>query len=188
MKSHGSGEFTLEDLGKIGDNTVIEPGVLAFDPENIYIGDNVYIGHCTILRGYRDKGNKIYIDDNTWIGAFCFLHGAGGIKIGKYVGIGPRVTIITSTHKENDINTPLITHELDFKPVIIRDGCDIGISSNILPGTSIDEHTIIGAGSLVKGNIAPWSIYAGIPAEFIRKRKEVEPPNILYTSYTPKNI
>ena len=42
-KSEGKGEFTLSQLGGCGENVVIEDGVRIFHPENIYIGDNVYI-------------------------------------------------------------------------------------------------------------------------------------------------
>ena len=45
FKSHGSGEFTRKQFRRLGKNVIFEFGVLAFHPENIEIGDNVYIGH-----------------------------------------------------------------------------------------------------------------------------------------------
>lgn len=50
-KSHGSG-LSPWNFRKLGENVIIENGVLIFHPENISIGDNVYIGHNTILKGY----------------------------------------------------------------------------------------------------------------------------------------
>ena len=64
--SHGNGEFTADQFGAIGSNVVFEYGVLAFHPENIHLGSNIYIGHYTILKGYYQ--NKMMIGDNTWIG------------------------------------------------------------------------------------------------------------------------
>ena len=43
--SHGSGEFSPEQLARVGENVIFENGVLAFHPETIELGDNVYIGH-----------------------------------------------------------------------------------------------------------------------------------------------
>lgn len=80
-KSHGSGEFKPEDFRKLGKGVIFEKGVLVFHPENIEIGDNVYIGHYTILKGYYK--NLMIIDNHTWIGQQCFLHSAGGLSIGK---------------------------------------------------------------------------------------------------------
>lgn len=74
-KSHGNGFFKEDDFKKIGKNVIFEDNVLVFHPENIEIGNNVYIGHNTILKGYYR--NAMIIGDDTWIGQFCFFHSAG---------------------------------------------------------------------------------------------------------------
>ena len=100
MESHGNGRLNEKGyyntvfLKKLGKKTVLEEGVLLFHPENISIHDNVYIGHNTILKGYYK--NEMIIEEGTWIGQQCFFHSAGGIKIGKNIGIGPGVKILTS--------------------------------------------------------------------------------------------
>ena len=167
-KSHGHGKFKLEDFKKIGKNVIFERGVLVFHPENIEIGNNVYVGHYTILKGYYK--NKMIIGDHTWIGQTCFFHSAGGIKIGKAVGIGPMVKILTSVHKEKGTTKPVIFSDLKFGEVIIEDGCDIGIGTVILPGVKIGEGSIIGAGAVVNKNIPPLSVAAGVPVKILRKR------------------
>ena len=167
-KSHGTGSFAIENFNRIGDNVIFEEGTLIFHPENIIIGDNVYIGHNTILKGYYK--NEMNIGDHTWIGQNCFLHSGGGINIGKAVGIGPMVKILTSIHKDDDLSIPVMFNELEFKRVIIEDGCDIGIGSIILPGVVIGEGSIIGAGSVVIKDIPSYHIAAGVPAKIIRKR------------------
>ena len=42
-KSHGSGDYELSKFKRIGNNVIIEKGVLVFHPENIVIGNNVYL-------------------------------------------------------------------------------------------------------------------------------------------------
>lgn len=166
--SHGGGGFKREDFFKIGKNVIFEKGTMIFHPESIILHDNIYIGHNTILKGYYK--NSMEIGEGTWIGQNCFLHSAGGIKIGKAVGIGPFVKILTSNHIEEDINIPVMHNPLEFKEVIIEDGADIGIGTVILPGVRIGEGSIIGAGSVVTHDVEPYSIVAGVPAKLLRKR------------------
>ena len=58
------------------------------------------------------------------------------------------------------------------KPVKIHKNVWIGERSIILKGTQIGENSIIGAGSVVNGNIPPNSVYAGNPAKEVKKLDE----------------
>jgi len=167
-KSHGTGEFNPEDFRRLGKGVVFEKGVLAFHPENIEIGDNVYIGHYTVLKGYYK--NLMDIGDHTWIGQQCFFHSAGGLRVGKAVGIGPKVTILTSQHKALDRNIPVCFSPLEFAEVVLDDGCDIGAGAIILPGLRVGEGAIVGAGAVVATDIPPYEIWVGVPARKIRAR------------------
>ena len=168
IKSHGDGLFRRNQFKSLGNNVIFERGVLIFHPDNIIIGNNVYIGHNTILKGYYK--NEMKIGDDTWIGQNCFFHSAGGLMIGKSIGIGPMVQIITSYHKESPIKNPLINNDFVFKSVVIDDESDIGMGAIILPGITVGKGAIIGAGSVVTKNVPPYTIYAGNPAKLLRKR------------------
>lgn len=168
-KSHGTGKFKRSDFAKIGENVVFEPGALVFHPEKIEIGDNVYIGHYAIIKGYYR--NKMKIGSGTWIGQQAFLHSAGGLTIGKNVGIGPHVKILTSFHKSTGRDSPVLHNEIVFRPVVIGEGSDIGTGAIILPGVTIGKNSIIGAGAVVTKNIPPSSITVGNPAKVIKKRR-----------------
>jgi acetyltransferase-like isoleucine patch superfamily enzyme len=167
-KSHGDGTFSLEQFKKIGQNVVFEKGVMVFHPETIELGNNIYIGHQTILKGYY-KGEFV-IGDGTWIGQQCFFHSAGNIQIGKNVGIGPGVKILTSEHGEEGVDIPILQSHLEFKRVIIEDDVDIGIGSIILPGITIGKGALVGAGAVVTADVAPYDVVAGVPARKIRSR------------------
>lgn len=166
--SHGTGKFDVKSFKSLGNNVVFEEGVLVFHPETITIGENVYIGHNAILKGYHK--NEMIVGDHTWIGQGCFFHSAGGIRIGKSVGIGPMVKIISSVHRTDDLSLPILYQGVVFKEVIIGDGCDIGIGAIILPGVTIGEGAMIGAGAVVTKDISPYFVAAGVPARIIRKR------------------
>jgi acetyltransferase-like isoleucine patch superfamily enzyme len=152
----------------MGSGVVIEPGVLVFHPENIVLQDNVYIGHYAILKGYYK--NQIVIGEGTWIGQQCFLHGAGGLVIGKNVGIGPGVKIITSAHAEEWEGKPILQNPIEFAPVTIEDGADIGIGAIVLMGVTIGQGAQIGAGAVVTRDVPPFAVCAGVPAKVVRMR------------------
>ena len=166
--SHGEGKFLLSDFRETGENIIFEPGVLIFHPETIKLGSNIYIGHNTILKGYYKS--VMEIGTNTWIGQGCFFHSGGNIFIGKAGGIGPMVKILTSNHMEGTDDLPIIQYPLEFKSVTIEDGADIGVGTIILPGVTIGKNSIIGAGSVITKDVAPYSVVAGVPAKLIRMR------------------
>lgn len=167
-RSHGSGEFRPEQIASLGPDCVFETGVLIFHPENVRLGANVYVGHYTILKGYYK--NQLVIGDETWIGQQCFMHAAGGISIGKRVGIGPGVKVLTSMHGEAGRSVPIFNAPVEFKPVVIEDDADIGVGAIILPGVTIGQGAQIGAGSVVTHDVPPYHVVAGSPARFLRER------------------
>src|SRR5437762_1667263 len=50
--THGTGAIDRSRFDRLGENVIFEPGALAFHPERIRIGRNVYVGHYAILKGY----------------------------------------------------------------------------------------------------------------------------------------
>jgi acetyltransferase-like isoleucine patch superfamily enzyme len=167
--SHGSGRFSPADFSRLGANVVFEDGVLAFHPDHIEIGAGVYVGHYAILHGHHSNG--MVISDGTWIGPQSFLHSAGGLTIGRNVGIGPGVKILTSSHRLDRLDTPILHSELDFAPVEIDDGCDVGVGAVILPGVRIGRYAQVAAGAVVASNVDDYAIVGGVPARLIRMRR-----------------
>ena len=168
-QSHGTGQFKPEDLARLGENVVFEPGVLIFHPENIEIGNNVYIGHNAILKGYHRE--KLSIADGSWIGQQVFIHSGGGVDIGENVGIGPGAKILTSRHRlDGEVTKPILHAPLDFAPVRIESGADIGVGAIILPGVTVGAFAQVAAGAVVTRNVLPKSVVAGVPAQLLRKR------------------
>lgn len=168
--SHGTGRFEPSELGACGVRCVIEEGVLVFNPAHVFLGDDVYIGHRTMLKG--DTRGELRIEDGAWIGQDCYFQSAGGVTIGARAGIGPRVMAITSTHVETPPPAPIIDAPLEFAPVRVGAGADVGIGTILLPGAVVGEGAQIGAGAVVTGEIPAGMVAAGMPARVLRRRGE----------------
>jgi acetyltransferase-like isoleucine patch superfamily enzyme len=168
--SHGSGRFTVGDLGAIGERCVIEDGVMAFNPSHIFLGDDVYIGHRAMLKA--DTRGDLRIESGAWIGQDAYMHSAGGIRIGARTGVGPRVIVLTSTHEETAPPQAIVDGPLTFAPVDVGEGCDIGVGAILLPGARVGDGSQIGAGAVVTTNVPAGSVAAGVPARVLRRRGE----------------
>jgi maltose O-acetyltransferase len=132
-----------ELLGSIGENVTIEAGFRCDYGKNISIGNNVFINF-----------NFVALDCNK-------------ITIGNDVMIAPNVGIYTATHTVSpDIRKQL----LEFaKPVNICNGVWIGGGVSILPGVTIGENSVIGAGSVVTKDIPPNVVAYGNPCKVVKE-------------------
>lgn len=112
----------------------------------------------TVIRAYEVKiGNRVVVMPG------CLMMGAGGITIEDDVLIAANVQLISNNHDLDNRN--IIT----CKPVHIGRRAWIGAGSTILPGVTIGENSVVGAGSVVTKDVPPDTIVAGNPAKIIRK-------------------
>lgn len=114
-----------------------------------HINGKVNIGYDV----YFDASNAQYItiEDGVWIAARCLVLCHKRPLRGYCVG--------------DDYNQ--LPHER--KEVILKKGCCIGMSSIIMPGVTIGEGAMIGAGSVVTKDIPAWTIATGNPAKVIKE-------------------
>jgi acetyltransferase-like isoleucine patch superfamily enzyme len=113
---------------------------------------------------------KFSIGRNSSINRKCAFYGSAfiddsRIEIGNNVAIGPECVFFGAGHDYTDIKLKDIS-----KTIIIKDHVWIGGRCIILPGVTIFEGAVIGAGSVVTKNVPAWSIFAGNPAKFIKTR------------------
>ncbi len=93
----------------------------------------------------------------------CFFQAVGKIKIGKNCWFAQNSCLITSNHDFDHIecNAPP-------KPITIGDNCWIGANAVILPGVTLGNRVIVGAGSIVTKSFPDNVIVAGNPAKVIK--------------------
>jgi acetyltransferase-like isoleucine patch superfamily enzyme len=129
----------------------------------------VFIGSQAMIQGRFDGLCKI--GNHVWIGPQAYLD-ARDLVLEDYVGWGPGAKVLGSAHTGVPSGEPIITTELVIKPVRVGFGADIGMNASILPGVHIGAHSIIGAGAVVTRDVSDYAIVAGVPARFIRDRRD----------------
>jgi acetyltransferase-like isoleucine patch superfamily enzyme len=136
-------------------------------PETFEIGDGVFIGDYAYVQG-RIHGTCV-IGDHTWIGPQSYFD-ARDMILEEYVGWGPGAKVLGSSHTGQPVAVPIIQTDLDFKPVRVKKWADIGVNAVLLPGVTVGQGSIVGAGAVVTTDVAPFAIVAGVPARFLRWR------------------
>ena len=115
--------------------------------------------------------NKLKLGNNISINTRCVLQSYGGIKIGNNVTISDGAKILTRSLKVNNYIDNAKKTERDHvdAPVEIGAGTWIATNAIVLPGVKIPRNCIIAAGAVVtKSLVGESSIYAGVPARFIK--------------------
>lgn len=115
------------------------------------------------------KGFEIEIGDNSGLGRYC--HVPANLKIGKDVMMAPRVFILDSNHKFDNIDIPMRVQGVEgASPAIIEDDVWIGRQVLMTPGRHIKKGSIIAAGAVLTKDFPEYSIVGGNPSKLIRSR------------------
>ena len=157
-----------------------ESGVRIVTPDRLTLGRDVIIRRNTELAcggmAWTRYEGFISIGDNTEVGSDCMLWGGGGIEIGRCVHVGPQ-TLIFSSGEDYSLEFAKKTSPTNwFRQVTIRDYVGIGARAMILPGVTIGEGAVVGAGALVTRDVPEYKIVAGVPARVIGDRERYTPP------------
>jgi len=142
--------------------------VKVLNRSKISFGNNAYIG----------SGADFYIpefldvQDNVSIGGNCIIQ--TNLVIGKNSLISTNVSFIGNDH-DLSLNHDSAYHSGRNKPasIILEGNNFVGFGVTILGNITIGEGAVIGAGSFVNKDVAPFTVVAGIPAKYIKARDEL---------------
>ena len=130
---------------KCGKNLMIGRDVTFFNPQNLFLGDNVYIAKSVWINSYKK------------------------INIGNEVLISPNVIITSGKH--TFVNKSFRYGEPIGIPIEIKNGTWIGANSVISAGSKIGKGCVVSAGSIVNGKFDDFIMVGGNPARYIKPLK-----------------
>ena len=148
----------------------IEKGVIVRKHTQVINYGNVQIGEHSILQDniYIRAGvnGRVILGKGCMVNSFCRFFGHGGIEIGEHTQIGPGVTLTTTGHNylENDMSE-------EFAKITLGKRVWLGANVTILPGVTIGDNTVIGAGSVVTKNLPSDCVAVGVPARVVKTIK-----------------
>ena len=183
--------MALLRVGHAGSGVRLEEGVLLASPERISLGAGASIGRRSALRANTSASpgitlsaqsslkdgvilnantGSIAIGEKSWLGPYCVVYGNGGVEIGRDVMIAAHTLITSVGHEHESLDLPMMNQPLQLAPIRIEDDVWIGARCTLLPGVTIGRGAIVGAGSVVTRDVAPWSIVSGMPARIVGQR------------------
>ena len=115
---------------------------------------------------------NLEIGDWSSIGEHAFIYNLGKISIGCKTTISHRVHLCAGTHEYTDRTLPLLK-----LPITISDSAWVCTDVFVGPGVTVGEGAVVGARAVVTKDVVPWTIVAGNPAVFIKKRIILPPPD-----------
>lgn len=133
-----------------GEGAEFRPGAYAIACSRISLGRRVVIRPgCMFFADPRPDGAGIVIEDDVMLGS--------------------GVHIYVSNHRFDDVTIPIIDQgHYDSKPVRIAHGAWVGANCVLLPGVTIGENAVVGAGSIVTRDVPPRWVAAGNPAKILK--------------------
>lgn len=141
----------------------------------IEIGRDGLIKPHAMLIAY---GGSIVIGDRVSINPFSILYGQGGLRIGSDVLIAAHVTIIPANHRFDRPDVIIRKQGEDRRGITIGDDVWIGTGARILDGITIGTGSVIAAGAVVRSDVPPYTVVAGVPARPVKKRAAVAPQDL----------
>jgi acetyltransferase-like isoleucine patch superfamily enzyme len=163
-------------FGSFGEGSVIAfpPGTI-FNEMWIRIGNDTMIGRNVSLSAGMALGQRmvsdpvISIGDRTVIGQGSHLVGHFSIEIGDDVQTGPYVYVTDQNHGYEDPAVPIGRQWPVESSVRIGSGSWLGAGVIVLPGARIGKNVVVGAGSVVNGDLPDYTVAVGSPAQVVRR-------------------
>lgn len=156
----------LQPLRRIAPDVKLGRDVKIYAFTNLYgcaVGDESKIGTFVEIQKGSSVGSRCKISSHTFI--------CEGVTIEDDVFVGHNVTFINDRfpRASNEDGTPQTDKDWTVVPTRVCRRASVGSSATILCGVTIGEGAIVGAGSVVTKDVAPWTVVAGNPARLLRR-------------------
>lgn len=149
-----------------------------FIHESSYLDENVTIGEGTKIWHFSHIISGSQIGKNCSFGQNCVI-GPNAI-IGNGVKVQNNISIYDGVEIEDDVflgpsmvftnvmnPRAFIVRKTEYKKTLIKKGASIGANATIVCGITIGEYAFIAAGAVVRTDVKPFALMAGVPAKQI---------------------
>ena len=134
------------------------------------LGRWVHLGDSNRVRCHEGSlviGEKCVFGRENTVNAYLDIEiGAGSI-------ISDWVYVCDFDHVTEDIYRPIKDQGIVKSPVRIGPDVWIGTKATVLRGTTVGNGSVLGAHSLVRGEVPPFSVMGGVPARILKDRREI---------------
>lgn len=148
------------------------------DIEDSVRGTRIVVGAHSMIDSFvkiKPAGGRgdLLIGEHVAVNAGCVLYTGNGIRIGNHVAIAANTTLAPVNHAFAERGR--LIREQGFLPgrggIVIEDDVWIGANCVLLDGAVLRTGCVIGAGSLVRGEVPAYTVQAGAPLAQIGERR-----------------
>lgn len=137
----------------------------------IEIGEHVVIDSFVKIKPAGGSGD-LSIGPRTVINSGCVLYTGHGLRIGACCAIAANCTFAPTNHAF--ARRDALIMEQGFQPsrggIVVEDDCWIGAGAVLLDGAHVGRGAVIGAASVVRGRVEPYTVSAGHPLRVVGRR------------------
>lgn len=185
-------------LGRVGRNVAFGANVVLRHPRKIVIGDNVVVDDqcCLDAKGTTNSGivleNGVFVGRNTIlsckngdivleteanIGFNVEIFSAARVRVGARTLIAAYTYLVGGDHLYDRTDIPVLHQGRTARGIDVGENAWLGAHVVITDGATVGRDAIVGAGSVVIGEIPAFHIAAGSPARIIRDRRTAVEPS-----------
>jgi virginiamycin A acetyltransferase len=148
------------------------------DIEDSVRGTRIVVGAHSVIDSFvkvKPAGGSgdLVVGEHVVINAGCVLYTGNGIHIGNYVAIAANCTFAPVNHAYAERGR--LIREQGFLPskggIVIEDDVWIGANCVLLDGAVLRRGCVVGAGSIVRGELLAYTVYAGQPLAAVGERR-----------------
>jgi acetyltransferase-like isoleucine patch superfamily enzyme len=158
-------------FGSFGPGSYIVPPARVSMPEAIHVGAGVVINEhswISVVEAVPGHTPKLTIGNGTIIDRLLHVACVGEIEIGEDVLIAERVLIGDTYHDYTDPDAHIAQQAVAPRKVTIERGAHLGLGVIVMPGVTIGEDALVGAGAVVTRDVPARTVVVGNPARVVR--------------------
>jgi galactoside O-acetyltransferase len=161
------------EFAACGEHVDIYQPVLILNPSAISLAEGVRIDSFVDIRGGQGVtiGRCVHIANHASIGI-----GGGIVEIGDYAAVAAGARVLSGSNQMAGLSmsasAPAEMQVVKRECTTIEPYAFIGVNAVVMPGVTIGEGAVIGAGAVVTKDVPAWEIWAGVPAKKIGVREQ----------------